>query len=163
VSKTTLFAVSRGSFFFECACFWIFVILSAQTLHCGFNFESFWGALGLSKNSWKCVSVVNFRGLTPLKSVFSQVLIVSAFLSWFFTEIYDFQWFWGVNFLYFWEQSSWKKKVLKTGTRGTSGNLSNGGEGPLKQAKQAARSSDNQTMPQTRPGVPIGTVADIYI
>jgi hypothetical protein len=33
--------------------------------------------------------------------------------------------------------------------------------GPLKQAKQAARSSDNQTMPQTRPGVPIGTVADI--
>ena len=31
--------------------------------------------------------------------------------------------------------------------------------GPLKQDKQAARSSDNQTSPQTRPGVPIGTVS----
>ena len=51
VSKNTLFAVSRGSCFFECSCFWIFVILSAQTLHSGFNFDSFWGALGLSKNS----------------------------------------------------------------------------------------------------------------
>jgi hypothetical protein len=34
---------------------------------------------------------------------------------------------------------------------------------PLKQAKQAARSSDYETTPQTRPGVPIGTVADIYM
>ena len=50
-SKSTLFAVSRGSCFFECSCFWIFVILSAQTLHSGFHFDCFWGVLGLSKNS----------------------------------------------------------------------------------------------------------------
>ena len=67
VSMDPLFAVSRGVFFFfECSCFWIFVILSAQTLHSGFHFDCFWGALGLLKNSWKCLSVVNFRGLTPL-------------------------------------------------------------------------------------------------
>ena len=67
VTKSTLFAVSWGSCFFECSCFWIFVILSAQSPHSGFHFDCFWGALGLSKNSWKCVRVVNFRGLTPLK------------------------------------------------------------------------------------------------
>ena len=61
----TCFLRSREVFFFECSCFWIFVILSAQKLHCGSHFDSFLGALGLFKNSWKCVSVVNFRGLTP--------------------------------------------------------------------------------------------------
>ena len=38
-------------FVFECSCFWIRVILSAQRLHSGFHFDSFWGALGLLKNS----------------------------------------------------------------------------------------------------------------
>ena len=67
VSMDPLFAVSRGVlFFFECSCFWICVTLSAQRLHSGFHFDSFWGALGLLKNSWKCISVINFRGLTPL-------------------------------------------------------------------------------------------------
>ena len=53
--------------FFECACFWFFVILSALRLHFGFHFDSLWGALGLWKNSWKCVTVINFRGLTPCR------------------------------------------------------------------------------------------------
>ena len=51
--------------FFECSRFWFFVILSAQRLHFGFNLNSFLGALGLFKNSWKCVTIINFRGLTP--------------------------------------------------------------------------------------------------
>ena len=50
-SKNTLFAVSGGSCFFECSCFWIFVILSAQTLYSGFHFDCFGGDLGFSKNS----------------------------------------------------------------------------------------------------------------
>ena len=53
-----------------------------------------------------------------------------------------------------------KKKVLKNRVAGRNGKNRTGGVGPLKQDKQAARSSDNQTTPQTRPGVPIGTVAD---
>ena len=65
VSKNTLFAVSWGSCFFECSCFWIFVILSAQTLHSGFHFDCFGGALGLSKNSWKCVYIVKFQRFDP--------------------------------------------------------------------------------------------------
>ena len=52
-----------------------------------------------------------------------------------------------------------KQKCLKTGLRGNPTHPEERGVGPLKQAKQAARSSDNETMPQTRPGVPIGTVA----
>jgi len=51
VSMDPLFAVSRGGFFFECSCFWIFVILSAQRLHSGFHFDSFLRALGLFKTS----------------------------------------------------------------------------------------------------------------
>ena len=51
--------------FFECFLFWTFVILSAQILNFGFHFTSFLGALGLFKNSWKCVTVINYRGLTP--------------------------------------------------------------------------------------------------
>ena len=51
--------------FFEYSGFWIFVLLTTQRLHFGFHFDSFLGALGSLKNSWKCVTVVNFRGLTP--------------------------------------------------------------------------------------------------
>ena len=51
VSMDPLFAVSRGGFFFECSCLWIFVILSAQRLHCGSHFDPFLGALGLFENS----------------------------------------------------------------------------------------------------------------
>ena len=54
------------SFFLECSRFWIFVFLDAQRLHFGFHFDSFLGALGVLRNSYKCVTIVNFRGLTPL-------------------------------------------------------------------------------------------------
>ena len=49
----------------ECSLFLILVILSVHRLHFGIHFDTFLGALGLFKNSWKCVSVINFRGLTP--------------------------------------------------------------------------------------------------
>ena len=45
---------------------WIFVIFSAQRLHAGFHFRAFLEALGLFKNSWKCVAIIIFRGLTLL-------------------------------------------------------------------------------------------------
>ena len=51
--------------FFECSGFWIFVFLTTQRLHFGFHFHSFWGALGVLKSSWKCKTIMNFRGLTP--------------------------------------------------------------------------------------------------
>ena len=61
---TPFFRVVVLLFFSECF-FLILVILSAQRLHFGIHFDTFLGALGLFKNSWKCVSVINFRGLTP--------------------------------------------------------------------------------------------------
>ena len=41
VSKNTYFRVSGGSCFFEFSRVWIFVILSAWTLHSGFHFDCF--------------------------------------------------------------------------------------------------------------------------
>ena len=97
VSMDLLFAVSRGGFFFECSCFWIFVILSAQRLHCGSHFESFLGALGLFKNSWKCVSVVNFRGLTPFRRSLFPGLDRECVLRLIFLICFlDFRSFWGL-------------------------------------------------------------------
>ena len=72
--KNTLFVASVGTCFLGCPCLEILEISSAQTLHSGVNFIVFWGALDLSKNSWKCVSVVNFRGLTFLKRRLFQCL-----------------------------------------------------------------------------------------
>ena len=41
------------------------MVSDAQRLHFCSHFDSFLGALGVLKNSEKCVRVVNFRGLTP--------------------------------------------------------------------------------------------------
>ena len=71
----------------------------------------------------------------------------------------DFEGFWRLSFRHFWDQSSCKKKVRKTAQRPTPGIPEPGGVNPLKQLKGNKRSD----MPQTRPGVPSGTVADIYI
>ena len=62
-----LFSVLRRCWFFVCSAVGIFVILSAQRHHLGFHFQAFLGALGLFKNSWKCRTVVIFRGLTPFR------------------------------------------------------------------------------------------------
>ena len=44
---------------------WTFMIFSAQRLHSGVYFGAFLEALGLFKHSWKCVTIIIFRGLTP--------------------------------------------------------------------------------------------------
>ena len=51
-----------------------------------------------------------------------------------------------------------QKKGAKNSSAGDSGNPEPGGVNPLKQLKGNKRSD----IPQTRPGVPSGTVADMY-
>ena len=52
--------------------FWVPIFLIFWDLGCPeapfwLHFDSFLGALGLWKNSWKCVTIVKFRGLAPSK------------------------------------------------------------------------------------------------
>ena len=51
--------------FFECPLFLIFCDLGCPEAPFWLHFDSFLGALGLWKNSWKCVTIVKFRGLAP--------------------------------------------------------------------------------------------------
>ena len=61
----TCFLQSYGLIvFLELCMWWIFVIFSAQRFHSGAHFRAFLEALGLLKNSWKCVTIVISRGLT---------------------------------------------------------------------------------------------------
>ena len=53
--------------FFECPLFSIFCDLGCPEAPFWLHFDSFLGALGLWKNSWKCVTIVKFRGLAPSK------------------------------------------------------------------------------------------------
>ena len=64
-SRDPLFQGRDFDVFLECYFFLTLVILSAQRLHFGIHFNTFLGDLGLFKNSWKCVAIINFRGLTP--------------------------------------------------------------------------------------------------
>ena len=61
----TCFTVLWIDGFFEFCMWWIFVIFSAQRFHSGVHFRAFLEALGLFTNSWKCVTLVILRGLTP--------------------------------------------------------------------------------------------------
>ena len=80
---------------FSSACFSFFfvVILSAPRLHFGYHLDSFLGALGLSKNSPNCDTVIIFKGVAPSRrNHFARidcgcVLIVS------FSVFFDFQLF----------------------------------------------------------------------
>ena len=64
-SSDPLFQGRGFAVFLEGSLFWILVILSGQRLHFSIHFNTFLGDLGLFKNSWKCVTIINFRGLTP--------------------------------------------------------------------------------------------------
>ena len=99
--------------FFSMFLYWIFVILGARRLH----FSSFLcvllGALGLWKNTEKCVPASNFRGSAPSRrSLFAGLdcgcVLMLSFCS--------FLWFWAIWRLPFWAllvPIVVKKRVLK--------------------------------------------------
>lgn len=82
---------------------------------------------------------------------------MTVFLNYIFTETLDFKYFGGSVFDTF-ETNCHSKKSVKNRSAENSDTAWYGECEPLKTSWKATR---NQTMPQTRPGVPIGTVADI--
>ena len=53
--------------FFERSVLEIFRDFGHLRLHFGSHFDDFLREMSFRKNSWKCVTVINFRGLTPPK------------------------------------------------------------------------------------------------
>ena len=94
--------------FFQCCClmfFWVLVFLNFCDFECPETlfWLPFWlhlGSPGPLKNSWKCVTVINFRGLTLPDSIFLHVRTMGAFWEWYFDR---FMWFWAVLRLPFWD------------------------------------------------------------
>ena len=84
--------------FFQCCClmfFWVLVFLNFCDFECPETlfWLPFWlhlGSPGPLKNSWKCVTVINFRGLTLPDSVFLHVPTMGAFWEWYCSR---FIWF----------------------------------------------------------------------
>ena len=71
--------------FFECPLFLIFCDSECPEAPFWLHFDSFLGALGLWKNSWKCVTIVKFRGLAPSRrSLFAGLAQESVLMRSFF-------------------------------------------------------------------------------
>jgi hypothetical protein len=100
VGTNPLFAVLCFWWFFACSFFLIFVILGALRLYVGSHFDSLLGARGLWKNSWKCVTVINFRGLAPSRRSLFAGLDCGCVLMMSFCR---FLWFWAVLRFPFWD------------------------------------------------------------
>ena len=155
-------SVLRRCWFFVCSLVAIFVTLSAQRHHVGFHFQAVFGALGLFKNSWKCRTIVIFRGLTPFRKSHLAGLESECVLRLRFYR--NFRFWMGLGSLI------WTllgpivviKWMLKNRAASRNGKNGTGGVSPLKQDKQARhlrhlRQPDNAS---NTPCVPIGTVAD---
>ena len=92
------------SCFFECPLFLIFCDFGCPEAPFWCHFDSIFGALGLWKNSWKCVTIVKFRGLALPDGVFLQASIRNAFWWAVFLDFCDFGVFWGSRLGTFWHQ-----------------------------------------------------------
>ncbi len=151
--------------FFECSFFSFFVILGALRLHFCSHFDSLLGALGLWKNIWKCVTVVNFRDLAPSRQSLFAGLDCGCVLM---VSFCRFLWFWVVLGLPFWDllvPIVVKKGVRKKGTKSVAKRECREtglwGCGPLKHIN--IQICYNLTGGPNTPWRAYGTVADIYI
>ena len=105
--------------FLEFCMWWIFVIFSAQRFHSGIHFRAFWEALGLFKNSSKCVTIVIFRGLTPFGRHLFRGLDRECVLRLSFLQKFEILGdLWGLISDPFGINRCKTSECLKTGTRG---------------------------------------------
>ena len=135
----TRFLQSYGlTVFLEFCMWWIFVIFSAQRFHSGVNFRTFVEALGLFKNSWKCVTIVISRGLTSFGWHFFRGLDRECVLRLSFYRILRFGGFGGDTISNPFGINRCKKSdCLKTGQRLDSRRAETGAVAPLKENKEA--------------------------
>ena len=68
--QKSIFFTRIFSMFLECSVLEIFGDFLHLRAHFGSHFNDFLWEMGFRKNSWKCVTVINFRGLTPFQMEF---------------------------------------------------------------------------------------------
>ena len=151
--------------FFECSLLEIFGDFGHLRLHFGSHFDDFLREMSFRKNSWKCVTIINFRGLTPPKWSFFASPNDGTLWGWVFMR---FLWFWSVlgsHFEGFWapivrQKRFWKimQKSDQKRVRGLRGEFCPGGGGPLKSKNTSILTTIGSNTPQA---CLAGTVADI--
>ena len=123
--------------FFRILFFIGFCDFECPEIHFGYHFDSILEALGLWKNSWKCVTVIKFTGLTSSRHTLFAGLDGGCVLILGFCSFFQF---WAVSRFpfgdllvpYVVKKEFWKKmrKVVKKGSAGKPGP---GAVGPSKQ------------------------------
>ena len=166
--QKSIFFTRIFSMFLECSVLEIFGDFLHLRAHFGSHFNDFLWEMGFRKNSWKCVTVINFRGLTPCQMEFFTSPSDGYAFRMIFSPVSAIL---GHLRLPFRRLLAWilrKKRVWKIMPKSIQKRASNEcnsfcpGGGALKNQRNQAFSQPDGRI-EHAPGVPSGTVADISI